>query len=79
MRSGTGRRRSLKTKDTFQGENSHVLINRDCRWRICHKMNEKRQRALEALCCDAENRNIGQAVLDGTGRGRFLLETCTAK
>ena len=65
MRSESGRRRSLRTKETFQGENSHVLINRDCIRRICHKMNEKRQRALKALYCYAENRNIGQAVLGG--------------
>ena len=73
MRSESRRRRLSRTKDIFQGEDSHVLINRDCIRRICHEMNEERQRTLKALYCCAENRNVGQAVRGG--RGRFLLET----
>lgn len=41
--------RSLRTKETFQGDNSHVLINSDCMRRICHKMTGEGQRALKAL------------------------------
>lgn len=45
----SGPRRCLKTKGKFEGENSHVLIIRDCRLRECHEVNEEGQRTLKAL------------------------------
>lgn len=50
-RSGGGQRQSLITKETFQGENSHVFINSDCILRVCRKMDEQ-DKEHSGLCTD---------------------------
>ena len=51
----------MKTKETCCSESSHVLINRDCMRRVCHKMARKDKDTLKLCTEDAEIRNIGEA------------------
>ena len=64
----------MRTKETCQGENSHVLINRGCRHRVCHAARRMREdKESSSLCTDiAEIRSISEAMLGGNGP--FLLK-----